>query len=114
MVSEIASAGQHDDMSAPPPSGPVARVRRAFGDILRAETDRTLAQRTAVVAFVIRASSAAMALLSQVLLARWLGSHEYGVYAFVFVVLVLSGALIPMGFSTTGQRFIAEYSERRQ
>lgn len=109
-MSEIASTDQHDDAGAPP-SGRIARARRTLAGILRAETDRTLAQRTAVIAFVIRASSAAIALLSQILLARWLGGHEYGVFAFAFVTLVILGGLLPVGFPTAGQRFIAEYSE---
>ncbi|MEJ8570268.1 lipopolysaccharide biosynthesis protein [Microbaculum marinum] len=112
-MNDIASAGRPPD-SAPPPeagSGRVARLREALADILRGETDRTLAQRTAFLAFAIRASSAAIALLSQILLARWLGSHEYGIYAFAFVAMVLVGGLIPLGFPASGQRFIADYSE---
>ncbi|WP_436644078.1 lipopolysaccharide biosynthesis protein [Microbaculum sp. FT89] len=111
-MSEITSANQQDDAGAP--RGRIARARRLVVDILRAETDRTLAQRTAVIAFFIRASSAAIALVSQILLARWLGSHEYGVFAFAFVTLVIVGGLLPMGFPTAGQRFIAEYSEAGQ
>lgn len=114
-MSDIAPADHHDGSGVPPGpdagDGPVARARRLLGDILRAETDRTLAQRTAFLAFFIRASSAAIALVSQILLARWLGSHEYGVYAFAFVTLVIVGGLIPLGFPTAGQRFIAQYSE---
>ncbi len=88
-----------------------ARLREILAAIVRAEDDRTLAQRTAFIAFFIRASSAALALVSQILLARWLGSHEYGIFAFAFVTLVLIGGLIPLGFPTAGQRFIAEYTE---
>lgn len=88
-----------------------ARLRDILSGIIRAEDDRTLAQRTAFIAFFIRASSAALALVSQILLARWLGSHEYGIFAFAFVILVLVGGLIPLGFPTAGQRFIAEYNE---
>jgi|FEC22Drversion2_1045045.scaffolds.fasta_scaffold00009_164 O-antigen/teichoic acid export membrane protein len=87
------------------------QLREMLGAIVRAEDDRTLAQRTAFIAFFIRASSAALALVSQILLARWLGSHEYGIFAFAFVTLVLVGGLIPLGFPTAGQRFIAEYTE---
>ncbi|MCT8974561.1 lipopolysaccharide biosynthesis protein [Microbaculum marinisediminis] len=111
-MSEITSANQQDDAGVP--RGRIARGRRLVVDILRAETDRTLAQRTAVIAFFIRASSAAIALVSQILLARWLGSHEYGVFAFAFVTLVIVGGLLPMGFPTAGQRFIAEYAEAGQ
>lgn len=129
-MSEIASANHRDDTGSPPPNGPdtdpkaggrpadgdgiVARARHLLGTIRRAETDRSLAQRTAFLAFFIRASSAAIALVSQILLARWLGTHEYGVYAFAFVTLVIVGGLLPLGFPTAGQRFIAQYSEDGQ
>lgn len=113
-MSELASAETPDGGNASGLAGAAARLRGLYSDIRRAETDRTLAQRTAFLAFFIRAASAALALVSQILLARWLGPHEYGVFAFAFVTLVLVGGLIPLGFPTAGQRFIAQYSESGQ
>lgn len=113
-MSEIASASHHSEGDPPPRDGTIIRARRLFTEILKADTDRTLAQRSAVLAFAIRASSAAIALVSQILLARWLGSHEYGVFAFAFVTLVIVGGLLSIGVPSAGQRFIAEYSEGGQ
>jgi O-antigen/teichoic acid export membrane protein len=113
-VSEIAPSNQHGGPAERRRTGRIARTRRLVFGILRARTDRTLAQRTAFLAFFIRASSAAIALVLQILLARWLGTHEYGVFAFAFVTLVIVGGLLPIGIPTVGQRFIAEYTENGQ
>ena len=60
-MSEIASSNQHDGPVERRRTGRIARTRRLVFGILRARTDRTLAQRTAFLAFFIRASSAAIA-----------------------------------------------------
>lgn len=111
-MSSIATANQQGDRTERRRSGRVAALRRFVYGVVIARDDRTLAQRTAFIAFVIRAASAALGLVSQILLARWLGTYEYGVFAFAYVTLVLLGSLLPLGYSTAGQRFIAEYSEK--
>lgn len=57
----------------------------------------------------IRVAGAAIALLSQVLLARWMGAFEYGIFAYVWVWVVVLGIVVPMGFGTSVLRFIPEY-----
>jgi O-antigen/teichoic acid export membrane protein len=109
-VSGIASTNHREDAGGPPPRRFV-RLQKAVAEILRGEDDRRLAQRTALLAYVIRAVAAVLALVLQILLARWLGTSEYGVYSFAFVTLVVVGALLPIGFPTAAQRFIAEYTE---
>lgn len=68
-------------------------------------------QRAALLAFVIRVASAGIAYLSQIFLARWMGSHEYGVFVFVWVWVLILGGLAPLGFSTSCTRFVPEYRE---
>lgn len=68
-------------------------------------------QRAALFAFLIRVASAGIAYLSQVFLARWMGSFEYGIFVFVWVWVLILGGLAPLGFSTTVVRFIPEYTE---
>ncbi len=67
-------------------------------------------KRAAVIAFSIRVAGAGVALLTQVLLARWLGTYEFGIYAYVWTWVILLGSLIDFGFATTAQRFIPEYT----
>ena len=57
----------------------------------------------------IRIGGAAIALLSQILLARWMGAFEYGVFAYVWVWVIILGILAPMGFGTSTLRFVPDY-----
>jgi len=76
-------------------------------------SDNSRAQRAAGSAFLIRVASAAVAFLSQPLLARWMGSYEFGIYAYVWTWLTLLGGVIDCGLGTSAQRFIPEYAERK-
>jgi O-antigen/teichoic acid export membrane protein len=90
-------------------AGVTARVRAWLAD----GSDRRLAQRTAGTAFLIRVASAALLYLSQILLARWMGSFEFGVYVYVWTWVLLIGTLADFGLSVAAQRFIPEYTERK-
>ncbi|HMM13532.1 MAG TPA: oligosaccharide flippase family protein [Parvibaculum sp.] len=57
----------------------------------------------------IRIAGAAIALLSQVLLARWMGAFEYGIFAYVWVWVIILGIIAPMGFGTSTLRFVPDY-----
>jgi len=76
-------------------------------------SDRSLAQRTAGTAFLIRVASAGLLYLSQVLLARWMGSFEFGVYVYVWTWVLLIGTLADFGLAVAAQRFIPEYAEHK-
>ncbi|MEC9367695.1 MAG: lipopolysaccharide biosynthesis protein [Pseudomonadota bacterium] len=68
----------------------------------------------ALFAFAVRVASAGIAYLSQALLARWMGSYEYGIYVFVWVWVLILGGLSPLGLSTASMRFVPEYREKGQ
>jgi O-antigen/teichoic acid export membrane protein len=87
-------------------AGLSARVRAWLAD----SSDRSLTQRMASAAFLIRVASAALIYVSQILLARWLGGFEFGVYVYVWTWLVLLGSIAPLGFAYLPQRYIPEYA----
>ncbi|HEY6259042.1 MAG TPA: lipopolysaccharide biosynthesis protein [Xanthobacteraceae bacterium] len=71
-----------------------------------------LMQRLAGTVFILRVASAMLAYGSQVLLARWMGSFEFGIYVYVWTWVLLIGQSLDFGLGTAAQRFIPEYRER--
>src|ERR1700681_4379775 len=70
-----------------------------------------LMQRLAGTVFMLRVASAVLAYGSQVLLARWMGSFEFGIYVYVWTWVLLIGQSLDLGLGTAAQRFIPEYRE---
>jgi O-antigen/teichoic acid export membrane protein len=64
-------------------------------------------------AFLIRVASAGLLYLSQVLLARWMGTFEFGVYVYVWTWVLLIGGFGDVGLALAAQRFVPEYRERK-
>ncbi len=89
---------------------PIAgRARRMLAAVLTERGDKAAAQRMALIAFSIRILSAALAFLSQIILARLMGEYEYGIFVFVWVLVVLCGDLSCLGFHTAIVRFLPQY-----
>ena len=84
----------------------------AVDAILSGSDDRGEAGRMSVIAFAIRIINAVIAFVSQVLLARWMGSFEYGIFVLVWVTVIIVGNLSCLGFHTSVIRFIPEYREK--
>ncbi len=80
--------------------------------ILNDGDDRSVSRRIAVFTFAVRIVSAAILYVSQVLLARWMGEFEYGIYVVVWVAALLLGGLACLGFHAAVLRFVPEYTER--
>ncbi|TCS02073.1 O-antigen/teichoic acid export membrane protein [Rhizobium sp. BK418] len=89
---------------------PIAsRALRSLAIVLAERGDKAAAQRMALIAFAIRILSAALAFLSQIVLARLMGEYEYGIFVFVWVLVVLCGDLSCLGFHTAIVRFLPQY-----
>lgn len=89
-----------------------ASLARHAGSVCWGEGERSRTQRDAAMAFLVRIASAGILYFSQVVLARWMGGFEYGIYVFVWTwVLVLSG-LSTLGLPTLMIRLVPEYLER--
>jgi O-antigen/teichoic acid export membrane protein len=86
-------------------TGLIARLR----SVLAGSGEASVTKRLAGTIFVIRVASAAMAYLSQILLARWMGGSDYGVYVYVWTWVLLLGSMMDFGISASAQKIIPEY-----
>src|SRR4029079_13442820 len=80
---------------------PLAGVTGRVRDWLSDSGDRSIAQKIAGGAFLIRVFSAGLIYLSQILLARWMGSFEFGIYVYVWTLVSVIGDLSDLGFATS-------------
>jgi O-antigen/teichoic acid export membrane protein len=98
------------------PGSLLARLRSTLGGILGgsvgSSSEASLTRRLAGTIFIIRVISAALAYLSQILLARWMGGSDYGVYVYVWTWVLLLGSMMDFGISASAQKIIPEYRTR--
>src|SRR3979490_930881 len=87
------------------PTGVIARLRSMLGG----SSEASVTKRLAGTIFLIRVVSAALAYLSQILLARWMGGSDYGVYVYVWTWVLLLGSMMDFGVSASAQKIIPEY-----
>ncbi len=90
--------------------GLISRLPAPLRVLLTGEGDDARARSGALLTFAIRITSALLAFLMQVLLARWLGAFDFGIYTYVWVWVNVLGTLCTVGFSTSSVRFLAEYA----
>lgn len=86
-----------------------SRALRMLAAVLTERGEKAAAQRMALTAFSIRILSAALAFVSQIVLARLMGEYEYGIFVFVWVLVVVFGDLSCLGFHTAIVRFLPQY-----
>src|SRR5689334_20438338 len=87
------------------PAGVIARLRALLGGSSEASVTRRLAGTI----FIIRLLSAGLAYVSQILLARWMGGSDYGIYVYVWTWVLLLGSMMDFGISASAQKIIPEY-----
>ena len=90
-------------------AGLLAKVREWRED----GSHTSIAQKVAGGAFLIRVFSAALVFGSQIFLARWMGSFEFGIYVYVFAWVLVIGEFADLGLAPAAQRFIPEYTSAR-
>jgi O-antigen/teichoic acid export membrane protein len=89
-------------------AGALARLRAMLGG----SSEASITKRLAGTIFIIRVVSAGLAYLSQILLARWMGGSDYGVYVYVWTWVLLLGSMMDFGISVSAQKLIPEYRTR--
>jgi O-antigen/teichoic acid export membrane protein len=94
------------------PAGMIARLRSMLGGLLGGSSEASVTRRLAGTIFIIRVISAALAYLSQILLARWMGGSDYGIYVYVWTWVLLLGSMMDFGISASAQKIIPEYRTR--
>src|ERR1700722_17484460 len=91
---------------------PISRLRVKLGGLLGGSSEASVTKRLAGTIFIIRVVSAALAYLSQILLARWMGGSDYGIYVYVWTWVLLLGSMMDFGISASAQKIIPEYRTR--
>src|SRR5215470_3953009 len=90
------------------PAGILARAKSLLGG----SSEASVTKRLAAMIFIIRVVSAVMAYGAQILLARWMGTSDYGVYVYVWTWVLLLGSMMDFGISASAQKLIPEYRTR--
>jgi O-antigen/teichoic acid export membrane protein len=93
------------------PASLTGRLMPGVRAMLDGGTDRARSQRDAVVAFLVRCASAGLLYLTQVALARWMGSAEYGLYVTLWTSILLTGGLAHLGLNLGIIRLIPLHRE---
>jgi O-antigen/teichoic acid export membrane protein len=94
-----------DSAPASEPVGLKARLRALF----TGSGEASLTRRLAGTIFLIRMISAGLAYFSQILLARWMGTSDYGIYVYVWTWVLLLGSMMDFGIAASAQKIIPEY-----
>ncbi|MFB6458314.1 lipopolysaccharide biosynthesis protein [Bradyrhizobium tunisiense] len=93
----------------PATTGPAGLFARLRAKLTGGPSEASLTRRLAGTIFIIRVISAGLAYVSQVLLARWMGTSDYGVYVYVWTWVLLLGSMMDFGISASAQKIIPEY-----
>ena len=84
----------------------VARLRTLLGE----EGDIATVLRGARIVVIIRVLASAVGFANMILLARWMGSSEYGLYSFAIASMTLLAHPATLGLSGAAVRFVAQHA----
>ena len=95
-------------------SGFRRKTKGLISNLTTGASDIYTVVRSAASVMTIRILGAGLAYALQVLLARWLGAFEFGIYAYAWVWVSLLSTLTPLGLNGSVLRFIPEYLSKQQ
>lgn len=98
-------------MDASPESVP-SLISRLKAKLTGGTGEASVTRKLAGTIFIIRVFSAGLAYLSQIILARWMGSSDYGIYVYVWTWVLLLGSMMDFGIASSAQKIIPEYRTR--
>ncbi len=87
-------------------------IARHVSAIVLGAGDRAVDRGNALIAFAVRVASAAILLISQVALARWMGAAEYGTYIYAWTLLLVLGGIATAGLNVGAIRIVSELREQ--
>jgi O-antigen/teichoic acid export membrane protein len=93
--------------------GFVSGILKQTINVLAASGERERTQRDALLAFAVRVLSAALLYLTQIVLARWMGGYEYGIYVSTWTWVLMLGAIAHLGLNLASIRLAPVYRETR-
>jgi O-antigen/teichoic acid export membrane protein len=117
-----AQAGSGEDLVAltiAPAGTPLDAAQGLFASLLEqtinlfaSDGERERTQRDALLAFAVRVLSAGLLYLTQIVLARWMGGSEYGIYVAVWTWVLILGAMSHLGLNLASIRLAPSYREK--
>lgn len=91
-----------------------SHIRALISTLIVSGDERSTTQRAALIAFAVRVLSAALLYVSQVLMARWMGTFDYGIYVFAWTWVLVLGGLSHCGLNLGAIRLVSQYRELQQ
>ena len=91
--------------------GLVSNLPKQTLGVLFSDGERARTQRDAILAFTVRVLSAGLLYLTQIVLARWMGGSEYGIYVSVWTWVLILGAVSHLGLNLASMRMAPIYRE---
>jgi O-antigen/teichoic acid export membrane protein len=80
--------------------------------LLHDRSDAGRARLFAASAFAARVTNAGLGFLIQIVLARWMGEREYGVYSAAWVWFLTIGGVLSLGLPVAALKLVPDYRER--
>jgi O-antigen/teichoic acid export membrane protein len=91
-----------------PHNEPARLIRNALETLWNSRTSHA-ASWSAIGVFAIRAASAGLLFLTQIVLARWMGASEYGLYVSAWTCVLVVGGISHLGFNVAMMRLAPQY-----